>query len=316
LTASCTVRTQLTEETSLGRVTPMGLPRIHDCPTSVARLRGSLETGGHRLLEASYAPNSSIEEHSHANASWAFVLRGDFRSITSSGTRECSAHHLGHLGSGAAHADAYGREGAMCLIIEHRHQDLLARRAASSITPISYFGAGTPAAGVAFLIYKEFRIRDDLAADAIQGLILALCAVAARDAGPPIATDTVNDGPAAARAGWLERLRDQLRDEFLTPLRIDALAEGAGVHPVYLARAFRQAYGCSPTSFVRNLRIEWAKGRLVHSLESISTIALRAGYSDQSHFTHCFRRAVGTTPAAFRMRSTDHVSVGVRNIGD
>jgi transcriptional regulator GlxA family with amidase domain len=33
---------------------------------------------------------------------------------------------------------------------------------------------------------------------------------------------------------------------------------------------------------------------------SLAEIAMAAGFSDQSHFTRCFRRQFGITPAAYR----------------
>lgn len=44
---------------------------------------------------------------------------------------------------------------------------------------------------------------------------------------------------------WLQALQERLQDEWEAPPPIRALAEWVGVHPVYLARAFRKYYHCS-----------------------------------------------------------------------
>jgi AraC family transcriptional regulator len=56
----------------------------------------------------------------------------------------------------------------------------------------------------------------------------------------------------------------------------------------------------SPGEYVRRLRVERARADLEKSRDSLSAIALRHGYADQSHFTREFRRATGLTPAAYR----------------
>jgi AraC family transcriptional regulator len=91
-----------------------------------------------------------------------------------------------------------------------------------------------------------------------------------------------------------------LEAEFRSPLRVAALAAAVNVHPVYLCRAFRAAYGTTPGEYLRRLRIEWAERTLAHSDRPLAAIAAEAGFSDQSHFTREFRRHTGLTPARFR----------------
>ncbi len=44
-------------------------------------------------------------------------------------------------------------------------------------------------------------------------------------------------------------------------------------------------------------------GRLEDPARSLAAVAIASGFRDQSHLTGHFRRAFGTTPAAFRRRS-------------
>jgi AraC-like DNA-binding protein len=52
--------------------------------------------------------------------------------------------------------------------------------------------------------------------------------------------------------------------------------------------------------FIRTRRIEWSMDRLRDTGDPVAEIAVGAGFFDQSHFTRCFKRMVGTTPARFR----------------
>jgi AraC family transcriptional regulator len=85
-------------------------------------------------------------------------------------------------------------------------------------------------------------------------------------------------------------------------LRMSELAREADVHPVHLARAFRQRYGLSPTEYVRRLRLEWAARAVSDGKEPLAAIAAAAGFVDQSHMTRAFRRAMLPTPGQLRRR--------------
>ena len=72
-----------------------------------------------------------------------------------------------------------------------------------------------------------------------------------------------------------------------------------GVHPVHLARVFRSCLGVSPVEYLRKIRVRKAI-EMMGSAEGLATIAVRAGFFDQSELTKSFRREVGATPAAVR----------------
>jgi len=68
----------------------------------------------------------------------------------------------------------------------------------------------------------------------------------------------------------------------------------------HFSRAFKQSMGMTATSYIAERRIERAKRLLEETELPISEIALRSGFSSQSHFTTSFRRLAGATPKAFR----------------
>ena len=80
------------------------------------------------------------------------------------------------------------------------------------------------------------------------------------------------------------------------------LAAEAGVHPVYLAAAFRRAFGVSVGGYVRARRMEAAGLALCEPGRSIADIAISLGFTSQSHFTRVFREHSGQTPLAYRRR--------------
>jgi AraC family transcriptional regulator len=91
-----------------------------------------------------------------------------------------------------------------------------------------------------------------------------------------------------------------LHANFAESIALETLAEIADVHPVHLARVFRQKYNCTIGEYVRRLRVEFARQRISNSNDSFAEIALTAGFTDHSHFARIFKNHLGVTPKEYR----------------
>lgn len=102
---------------------------------------------------------------------------------------------------------------------------------------------------------------------------------------------------------WLHRAFEALMDGAADAgLSIAGVAADNGVHPVHLARVFRELLGCSPGELLRWRRIERACAMLRQPGRAMADIALDAGFADQSHMIHAFRQRFGMAPGALRRR--------------
>jgi AraC family transcriptional regulator len=79
-----------------------------------------------------------------------------------------------------------------------------------------------------------------------------------------------------------------------------SVAKDVGMSYFHFSRAFKQSMGMSPTNYIAERRIERAKKLIRETDLPIAEIALRSGFSSQSHFTTSFRRVAGVTPRCFR----------------
>ena len=85
---------------------------------------------------------------------------------------------------------------------------------------------------------------------------------------------------------------------------LDQLAAVVRLNPYHFARQFKAATGLPPHQYVILRRVERAKQLLqAGTVLSLAEIALHAGFSDQSQFSHHFKRLVGLTPGQFRTPS-------------
>lgn len=82
-----------------------------------------------------------------------------------------------------------------------------------------------------------------------------------------------------------------------------SLSELAGVVQLsvfHFMRKFRAEFGSPPHVYVMRRRIEHAKRQLARRDIPLKVVAADCGFSDQSHMTRVFRRALATTPAEYR----------------
>jgi AraC family transcriptional regulator len=112
--------------------------------------------------------------------------------------------------------------------------------------------------------------------------------------------------PALRRDGTLPRAKlravVEYIEEHLDPApSLEELAAVARLSVYHFARQFKRATGLPPHQYVITRRVERAKELLQAGTDlSLAEVAARAGFSDQSQFTHQFKRLIGVTPGQFR----------------
>ena len=252
-----------------------------------------LEVGSFRMAETLYAPYQEIPPHATTWPDLCLALAGGYEERLGQTRLRCESVSLVFHPAGDVHSDRISDRGSRCLTVQI-DPSLLRSAAPVVVSPDSFTvpRRGVPTQ-VAFELAAEFEIRDDLSAVAVESAVLALLGELAslpglelRGTAPP----------------WLERAREQVHDEFARRLSLETLARTAGVHRVHLARAFRNHFGCTVGTYIRQRRLEFACRELVATPAPLSEIALSAGFADQSHFTNTFRHRIGMTPSAFRSR--------------
>ena len=99
-----------------------------------------------------------------------------------------------------------------------------------------------------------------------------------------------------------ENISTWMQDNLGRDLRVESLAERAGMSPRTFARVFRQKTGRTPGKAVEELRVEAARRALEESVASIKEIAARAGFQSEEHLRRAFRRRLHVLPQDYRVR--------------
>jgi AraC family transcriptional regulator len=140
------------------------------------------------------------------------------------------------------------------------------------------------------------------------------------DAGGPIAVESLANilavhlirhvsaprRPERRRDGTLPRGRlravvEYIEEHLDASLTLEQMAAVVRLSAYHFARQFKAATGMPPHQYVIARRVERAK-QLLQAGDNLSLVdvAASAGFSDQSQFSHHFKRLVGATPGRFR----------------
>src|SRR5260370_17113262 len=98
----------------------------------------------------------------------------------------------------------------------------------------------------------------------------------------------------------MKRCIDYLDESRSSEIRLESVALLTGLSQSQFARAFRASMGVSPYRWFLNARVKHAQTLLLSGTLRLADIAVRLGFTDQSHFTKAFRRATATTPGEWR----------------
>ncbi|MFF2847569.1 helix-turn-helix domain-containing protein [Streptomyces sp. NPDC058001] len=91
--------------------------------------------------------------------------------------------------------------------------------------------------------------------------------------------------------------------ELAHPWTLGELASRLAVDRTHLVRVFHQATGVPPITYLNQCRAKRASSLLAHTDLPVSTVGLRVGWPDPTHFARRFRVFFGVSPTAFRNRA-------------
>ena len=83
-------------------------------------------------------------------------------------------------------------------------------------------------------------------------------------------------------------------------ISVEALSKMCSITPEYFRRIFKSFYGISPIKYINTLKITLAKELLESNMYSVAEAAVRAGYTEISHFSREFKKATGFCPSEYK----------------
>ncbi|GAY17006.1 AraC family transcriptional regulator [Mycobacterium sp. shizuoka-1] len=118
--------------------------------------------------------------------------------------------------------------------------------------------------------------------------------------------DTVRQiGRTDSNLSYVSRAIGWIRQNYAEPMRIEELAQVAGMSPSTFHRHFRTVTAMSPLQFQKRIRLQEARSMLITAPGDIAGVGHRVGYDSPSQFTREYRRLFGVPPGldAQRLRA-------------
>lgn len=239
-------------------------------------------------------PRHEVHTHTHDEAHLLVLHRGAYLSTARGMPAICKEPVVLLNPPGTHHRDCFHSLDDARFLTVSLDSALWTQATAGAALPAHAMRLPALALPGAYRLWRRLIDFDDTSALTIEAEVQALLARSA-GVGEPSAD--------ASRSGWMARARARLQDDVGNVPGIAELAREAGLHPVYFARAFRRAYGCSPGDYLRQRRVELAISGLCGGTRPLSEVAGNCGFVDQSHMSHALQRAIGLSPLQLRRLS-------------
>jgi AraC family transcriptional regulator len=258
------------------------------------RYQARLRVDGFELAVLNPDSTRTVERHTHEDAHFVLLLDGLYVSSATGAPSIASGPTLVYNPPGTTHRDRFeSRDGAITGRFFTLSISADRMRAATEVAPLIERATNlTVAEGIrlAQRIVRECASWERASPLVTEGLAWELLELVSR-------TKRKSERTAP---GWLRSAREMMLDRCAEDVRIGEIAESVGVHPVHLARVFRQAFGCTPGEFLRRHRLQRGAVLLRETAHPISDVALSSGFADQSHFSKAFKKGFGVSPGAYR----------------
>ncbi|WP_458460900.1 helix-turn-helix domain-containing protein [Paenibacillus sp.] len=98
---------------------------------------------------------------------------------------------------------------------------------------------------------------------------------------------------------WLRSTLQYMRENYMHEIKLEKLAELAGMHPSYYSQLFKSRMQKNPIEYITHLRMNRAKELLLTSDLRIRDVAREVGYRDEFYFSRRFRNHAGYAPTSY-----------------
>ncbi|EKN65263.1 AraC family transcriptional regulator [Neobacillus bataviensis LMG 21833] len=118
--------------------------------------------------------------------------------------------------------------------------------------------------------------------------------------------ESIYENKSVGRQQVVFRMKEWIKKNYSDPdLTLYKISEAIGIPEKMVPLTFKEAVGVNISDFIEDVRINFAKTKLIHSDDSIEDIALHSGYNSAHTFRRAFKRNTGSTPSEFRKMMND-----------
>ncbi|MBV8251532.1 MAG: helix-turn-helix transcriptional regulator [Chitinophaga sp.] len=98
----------------------------------------------------------------------------------------------------------------------------------------------------------------------------------------------------------IETVKSFIYTHYTADIQLSELANIAHVSPFHFSRLFKKVTEVSPYEYLLRIRLKEAQLQLLHTRDSITSIAFSTGFNSLEHFSAAYKKQFGKSPAAMR----------------
>jgi len=240
------------------------------------------------LSETVYKKNTISDWHYHENPYFALILNGGSTEVRKKNEIECLPGQAYFYNWDDVHRNKDYQIASRNFNVEFdkgwlADLGLDLRAARGSVT------LGSPDLKLLLVqLFREYRMNDGSSALSVNSLAIQLISCLEKR------------GSLAKTPGWVGQIVSLLNDRWAENVSLQELASVVNIHPVTIAKYFPKHIGCSFGEYVRRKRIERSLTLIRSTRLSLTDIAHRCGFADQSHFIRTFKGLTRFLPNDFR----------------
>lgn len=107
---------------------------------------------------------------------------------------------------------------------------------------------------------------------------------------------------AGSSGFFVNRVIGFVQSNFRERLTVSDAAAFVGYTPNYFNSIFHRAFGETFGTYLRNMRLDYAKNLLLSGDLPLTVIAIESGFGSLSHFSRIFKSEIGESPTEYRKR--------------
>ena len=255
---------------------------MNPCPnTYYGKINEAVETESFRISISKHAANSNISLHAHSKSYFCLSVLGHY---TEKNLKEAmvSQGEVIFRKSGHEHSNSFLDNAGVCMNIEFKNE-------------------------VQFMLENEMSLPDK-ALQKKSSLDFYKLLFGFKNS---VANDLLNIYCHEAmlsffkEAGqgdieWVKTVKDYINDSPLDNISLSKLSSELGLHPNYITRKFKEVTGLKMSDYLTQTRLRYCLENMIGSEQSMTEIALKNGFYDQSHFNRNFKKQLNTTPHLFK----------------
>ena len=246
----------------------------------------SFEDSCFKLSLTHYESNCQIQKHYHENNYISILTKGKY---TEKGNNESIVVNPGNIlfrPKSYTHEDVFERNGGTCFNIEFK-SEWKERLDINPDLPDEFrnYKAGSFPSLYSLLLNFQNNCGEEFYSEFICDWLFQIN----------------NKNSYNKHQSYIQKVKNILENEIELFHSLNSLSERVFVHPVYLARAFKEKTGVTIGMYQLKMKLENAFFLLLNTSLTVSDISDRNGFYDDAHFIRSFKSVYTISPHKFRL---------------